>query len=183
MISVNRQALDREPIPIRPNSSRGEYIDHPFLVGRGGFGTYENAYNWVIESRRFELVSVPSGRTTRWGQRLACDSELFNALEDIRCLSVRFEGKEEILERPHPDCDRTLPGQRLRKPGNERYQWIWDLSTTEAHRQARFISSTGITQVILGRLTHISSIPSSSYRKIRWCAVRWRVQMLDPFTL
>ena len=35
----------------------------------------------------------------------------------------------------------------------------------------------------LSRLTHISSTLSSSYRKIRWCAVRWRVPMFDPFNL
>lgn len=67
-MSVNRQALVREPIPIRPNSSRGEYIDHPFLVGRGGLGTYEKAYSWVTESEGFEFVSVPSGRALGGGE-------------------------------------------------------------------------------------------------------------------
>ena len=55
------------------------------------------------------------------GQRLACDSELFNALKDVHCLCFHFEGKQEILERPSPDREWTLSGQCLRKPSDERY--------------------------------------------------------------
>lgn len=127
LMSVNRQALVRDPIPIRPNSSRGEYIDHPFLVGRGGLGTYAKAYNWVTESRGFEPIGVSSGR----GRRLTCDSKLLHALEDIRCLCVLFERKHDIFKRSHPDREWILPGQGLRKPSDEGYQRVRNLSIAD----------------------------------------------------
>lgn len=107
-MSVNRQALDREPIPIRRNSSRGEYVDHPCFVGRGGFGTYAKAYSWVIESRSSKSDELSR---TRWGsKRLACDCEFFHALKDIQSLYVVFKRKEEVLERPRTDRERIFPG-------------------------------------------------------------------------
>ena len=65
-------------------------------------------------------------------KRLACDGEFFHALEDIESLYVVLKRKEEVLERPRTDRERTFPGKSLWKSSDERYQGIRDLSTQES---------------------------------------------------
>lgn len=95
-------------------------------MGRGGFGTNEKAYSWVIEPGSSKVIGYP-GRV-EGSKRLTCDGEFFHALKDVQSLYVIFKKKEEILERPRSDRERILPGKSLWKPSDERYQRIGDLS-------------------------------------------------------